>query len=54
MGLFSPIWVLVGIMVLIILLVKFWEIWLVIIASFIGLMVLSFIIGFISDLTKPK
>ena len=46
MGLFSPIWGLVGIMVFIILLVKFWEIWLVIIGCIIGLMVLFSIIGF--------
>lgn len=50
MGLFSPIWALVGIMVFIILLVKFWEIWLVIIGSIIGLIVL----GYILDLIQPK
>ena len=46
MGLLNPIWVLVGIMVFIILLVKFWEIWLVIIGCIIGLIVFVLIIGF--------
>ena len=44
MGVFNPIWTVIGIMIFIVLLVKFWEIWLWILLGLIGLWIIGWII----------
>lgn len=41
MGLFSPLWTVIGIMIFIVLLIKFWGIWLIVVGIFIVLMIIA-------------